>query len=58
MRVDTRQARSDALTGALLDVADVIELASVREPSGTIDDMNKIAAAGWAGKLGDSEGTA
>lgn len=33
MRVDTRQARSDALTGALLDVADVIELASVREPS-------------------------
>ena len=68
MRVDTRQARSDALTGALLDVADVIELASVREPSSTIDsvlglcagrttpaltieDMNKIAAAGWAGKL-------
>src|SRR5690606_22841884 len=63
MRVDTRQARSDALTGALLDVADVIELASVREPSSTIDsflglcagrttpaltieDMNKIAAAG------------
>ena len=34
MRVDTRQARSDALTEALLDVADVIELASVREPSG------------------------
>ena len=33
MRVDTRQARSDALTEALLDVADVIELASVREPS-------------------------
>lgn len=31
MRVDTRQARSDALTGALLDVADVIELASDRE---------------------------
>ena len=51
MRVDTRQARSDALTGALLDVADVIELASVREPSSTIEDMNKIAAAGWAGKL-------
>ena len=68
MRVDTRQARSDALTVALLDVADVIELASVREPSGTIDsflglcagrttpaltieDMNKIAVAGWAGKL-------
>jgi hypothetical protein len=39
MRVDTRQARSDALTGALLDVADVIELASVREPSGTIDSF-------------------
>ena len=58
MRVDTRQARSDALTEALLDVADVIELASVREPSGPIDDMNKIAAAGWAGKLGDSAGTA
>lgn len=68
MRVDTRQARSDALTGALLDVADVIELASVREPSSTIDsflglcagrttpaltieDMNEIAAAGWAGEL-------
>lgn len=68
MRVDTRQARSDALTGALLDVADVIELASVREPSGTIDsflglcagrttpaltieDMNKIAAADWAGDI-------
>ncbi|BBT65670.1 TPA: hypothetical protein ACPHWC_006361 [Pseudomonas aeruginosa] len=68
MRVDTRQARSDALTGALLDVADVIELASVREPSGTIDSflglcagrttpaltiegMNEIAAAGWAGEL-------
>ena len=51
MRVDTRQARSDALTGALLDVADVIELASVRETSSTIEDMNKIAAAGWAGKL-------
>lgn len=31
MRVDTRQARSDALTDALLDVADVIELASDRE---------------------------
>lgn len=31
MRVDTRQARSDALTEALLDVADVIELASDRE---------------------------
>ena len=68
MRVDTRQARSDALTVALLDVADVIELASVREPSGTIDsflglcagrttpaltidDMNEIAAAGWAGSF-------
>ena len=72
MRVDTRQARSDALTVALLDVADVIELASVREPSGTIDsflglcagrttpaltidDMNKIAAAGWAGELPDPD---
>ena len=71
MRVDTRQARSDALTVALLDVADVIELASVREPSSTIDsflglcagrttpaltidDMNKIAAAGWAGELDSS----
>lgn len=73
MRVDTRQARSDALTVALLDVADVIELASVREPSGTIDsflglcagrttpaltidDMNKIAAAGWAGEAGRLRG--
>ena len=72
MRVDTRQARSDALTVALLDVADVIELASVRGPSGTIDsflglcagrttpaltidDMNKIAAAGWAGELPDPD---
>lgn len=43
MRVDTRQARSDALTGALLDIADVIELASVREPSGTIDSFT----GGW-----------
>ncbi|HRJ23906.1 MAG TPA: hypothetical protein PLZ11_08180 [Thauera sp.] len=49
----------------------MIELASVREPSGTIDsflglcagrttpaltieDMNKIAAAGWAGELDSS----
>ena len=31
MRVDVRQARSDTVTGALLDVADVIELASDRE---------------------------
>lgn len=30
MRVDVRQARSDVLTRALLDVADVIELASDR----------------------------
>lgn len=30
MRVDVRQARSDTVTGALLDVADVIELASDR----------------------------
>ncbi|WP_154717526.1 hypothetical protein [Sterolibacterium denitrificans] len=52
MRVDTRQARSDALTGTLLDVADVIELASDRERAAmSIEDMNQIAAAGWAGEL-------
>ena len=43
MRVDTKQARSDALTVALEDIGCLIELASDRNdharPAGTIDDF-------------------
>jgi hypothetical protein len=39
----------------LLDVADVIELASVREPSGTIDSMATDRAAAAAGSWSQSD---
>ena len=59
MRRDGQWARAQLQARDRAEIALPLELPIwVTKTPLTIEDMNEIAAAGWAGKLGDSEGKA